>query len=749
MDIPRKDLGRRSFLALGAAGTAAALVLPATGAAAAHSVAARRVSGGLRFVVLTDTHADVDVPTNLANLRRVFAAAEAEEPAFVLNCGDITEYGHDTEFAAYRSTIPDTLFDRLRHVPGNHETRWDASALEAYERYFGASSYSFDADGIHFVALDPTQVLQEPGLYGPDDLRWLHRDLARAGAGTPSLLFQHYPVGGRNYYVNDTDALLEAIEPFSVRGIFAGHIHREENTYLNGLTQVTGLATKGRPVYYVVDRAVAPAGEDALAVTRVQLPPASTPDAPAERVQVAVIALGRRGPGQAIGPVRATAAPVAGGAAFAVDVTASTAATAAFAKVYPQGVFGGAQDGVWTPLQRRANRWTGELGAETLAAGVHRVQVRVEDAAGAGYESTPQVVKDGAGERVAAVAWDDEVGGQVQGALAERDGLVVAASTNGAVTAWRLRRGRPDRQWRTELGAVYRGPAFSADGATLFVPSADHHLYALDAADGGTRWRVDLGSPALSSPAVTAVDGEEVVVVSAGDRLVSLSASGDLRWDVEIPVMSAGRPACDGDRVYAGAGDGRAYAFDARTGARLWSFSTNTRTTAYTRLIYGPWDDVVELLPGGGVLVSTVSGAWALDGATGVQRWMRRGSYIYAPSVMVDDARLLLVDELGVAALVEAATGAQVWTTRTAPRVLNAGPVLDAARSRALVAGTGGLLVSIDLTTGLATPERQLFTANTFSTPVVVDDQLVLGAQDGVVRGVTGLGLLPAGPPPV
>jgi len=107
------------------------------------------------------------------------------------------------------------------------------------------------------------------------------------------------------------------------------------------------------------------------------------------------------------------------------------------------------------------------------------------------------------------------------------------------------------------------------------------------------------------------VDGEETVVVSAGDRVVTLTGSGDVRWDVEIPVMSAGRPACDGERVYAGAGDGQAYAFDARTGARLWSFSTNTRTTAYTRLIYGPWDDVVELLPGGGVLVSTVSGAWA------------------------------------------------------------------------------------------------------------------------------------------
>ncbi len=703
--------------------------------ALATPTTAEPVPGGLRFVVLTDTHADVDVPTNLDGLRRVFAAVEQEDPRFVMNCGDITEYGHDTEYAAYRACIPDGLADRVRHVPGNHEVRWDPTALESYERWFGAPTYSFDVDGIHVVGLDPTQVLQEPGLYGPDDLRWLRRDLTRAGARTPTLLFQHYPIGGRNFFVNDADELLEAIEPFSVRAVFAGHVHREESTHLNGLTQLTGRATKNNPMYYVVERAVGGAGEDALAVTRVTLPPAATPVAPAVREPVGLIVLGRRGPGETLGPVDARARWVPSTGAFSVSVSARRAASSVAARIFPQGRFGGVDDSPWTPLSLARGRWTGALDAAALADGVHRVQVRAEDGAGAGFEVVPRVDKDAGVDRARTI-WEQQPGGRVQGALAERDGLVVAGSTNGTVTAWQVEAAAARRRWRSEVGPVYRGAAFSADGTRVHVASADHHLHALDARTGRRLWATDLRSPALSAPLVTSVDDREVVVCAAGDRLVLLERDGLVRWDVEIPVMSAGRPACDGERVYAGAGDGRAYAYDARTGARLWSFATTTRTTAYTRLIYGPWDDVVELLPDGGVLVSTVTGAWALDGASGTVRWQRPGGYLYPSGVLVEGVGMLLVDEFGLAALLDPATGTAAWTVQTAPRVLNAGPVVGPDGAQALVVGTGGLLVRIDLATGSAEQLRQLFVANTFSTPVLVGDQLVVGAQDGVVRGV-------------
>jgi hypothetical protein len=117
-------------------------------------------------------------------------------------------------------------------VPGNHETRWDPTAKELYRAHFGATPYSFDAAGVHFTAFDPTQPLLEPGHCGTAGLDWLARDLGGLTVGTPAVLFQHFPVGGDHDLVDDQTALLELLARHDVRGLFAGHVHRETVTRL-------------------------------------------------------------------------------------------------------------------------------------------------------------------------------------------------------------------------------------------------------------------------------------------------------------------------------------------------------------------------------------------------------------------------------------------------------------------------------------------------------------------------------------
>ena len=68
-------------------------------------------------------------------------------------------------------------------------------------------------------------------------------------------MFQHFPVGGEHDYVDDQAALLELIAGHDVRGIFAGHVHRETVTRLDGLTQVTLKAVRDDPVFYWADLA--------------------------------------------------------------------------------------------------------------------------------------------------------------------------------------------------------------------------------------------------------------------------------------------------------------------------------------------------------------------------------------------------------------------------------------------------------------------------------------------------------------
>ena len=76
-------------------------------------------------------------------------------------------------------------------------------------------------------------------------------------------------------------------------------------------------------------------------------------------------------------------------------------------------------------------------------------------------------------------------------------------------------------RWRARLGPVYRRPAAGPGGRTLFVPSADGHLYALDADTGLVSWRFAAGAPVLSEPLVT----PEFVVFTAGERLLAVRAA--------------------------------------------------------------------------------------------------------------------------------------------------------------------------------------------------------------------------------
>ena len=200
----------------------------------------------LRFAMVTDTHASPVRAAAAEHLRRVYAAIARRAPDFVLHCGDITDTGLPGEYDLYQRAVPAALHGRIRHVPGNHDVRWDRTAKGLYHERFGPAPYAFDAAGVHFIGFDPTQPLLESGHCGRDGLRWLERDLARLPAATPVLVFQHFPVGADHDDVDDRAALLDLLADHGVRGILAGHIHREEVIRSHGLTQVTLIVVPGR-----------------------------------------------------------------------------------------------------------------------------------------------------------------------------------------------------------------------------------------------------------------------------------------------------------------------------------------------------------------------------------------------------------------------------------------------------------------------------------------------------------------------
>jgi outer membrane protein assembly factor BamB len=77
-------------------------------------------------------------------------------------------------------------------------------------------------------------------------------------------------------------------------------------------------------------------------------------------------------------------------------------------------------------------------------------------------------------------------------------GRVFVSSTNGRVYAFSL---SGSELWRARTGSYVYSPA-ALSGATAYVGSYDHRLYALSQATGRTRWTFDAGAPISGAPTV-------------------------------------------------------------------------------------------------------------------------------------------------------------------------------------------------------------------------------------------------------
>lgn len=144
------------------------------------------------------------------------------------------------------------------------------------------------------------------------------------------------------------------------------------------------------------------------------------------------------------------------------------------------------------------------------------------------------------------------------------DGVVVFGADDGRIYAVEAASG--DIRWRVETGYGVRGSPVRR-GDTLFVGSRDDRLYALGT-DGSERWTVKFGNDVDAGPAV---DSGRVYAGSADYTVAArAAATGDAVWRHEgrAPVTAM---AVDGDIVYAGTDDGRVRAHAADTGEVRWS----------------------------------------------------------------------------------------------------------------------------------------------------------------------------------
>jgi hypothetical protein len=203
--------------------------------------AATAATQSFTFVQISDSHIGFHVkpvnPDALGTLKEAIAkvGALATKPAFMIHTGDISHLTKPDQFDDAAQVIGSAGLD-VHYVPGEHDLLDDTPGKAYLERYGkntkGAGWYSFDHNGVHFIALVNVVNLQPGGMgkLGAEQLAWLADDVKGLSASTPIVVFAHIPLWtiykDWGWGTDDSEQALSLLKRFGSVTVLNGHIHQ-------------------------------------------------------------------------------------------------------------------------------------------------------------------------------------------------------------------------------------------------------------------------------------------------------------------------------------------------------------------------------------------------------------------------------------------------------------------------------------------------------------------------------------------
>ncbi len=281
--------------------------------------------------------------------------------------------------------------------------------------------------------------------------------------------------------------------------------------------------------------------------------------------------------------------------------------------------------------------------------------------------------------------------------------VVRAISPQNGATMWQAQ----VRGANAPEGALFGGGVVY-DNGRIYATNGAGDAAALDAKTGALVWRVRPGGPLRGAPTVA---NDNVYVVSQDNQLFALNpANGATRWNgsgaVEIAgILGASSPAAAQGTVVAGFSSGELNAYRYENGQNLWQdalarTSISTSVTSLSDIDADPVIDAgrVYAVGQGGrmVAIELITGqrVWEINVAGIATPWVA-GDWIF---VVTDDARLLALSRT---------TGGIRWMTQLTRyrdakdkkgRIDWVGPIL--AGDRLVLANSVGQIVYVSPTDG-------------------------------------------------
>lgn len=223
----------------------------------AGPVQAAEARGELSFVQISDSHIGFSKPANpdpLATLNETIARIKAlpTPPAFIIHTGDITHLAKPEQFDTAQQ-IYGSIGIPVHFVPGEHDMV-DGNDPGPYAERFARDSrgdgwYSFDANGVHFVALVNVVRLGDKGMgtLGDAQLAWLKDDLKGKSSSTPIVIYSHFPMWALyedwGWGTQDSLEAMKLLRRFGSVTALNGHVHQIQQKVEGNVSFHSGRST--------------------------------------------------------------------------------------------------------------------------------------------------------------------------------------------------------------------------------------------------------------------------------------------------------------------------------------------------------------------------------------------------------------------------------------------------------------------------------------------------------------------------
>jgi outer membrane protein assembly factor BamB len=288
-------------------------------------------------------------------------------------------------------------------------------------------------------------------------------------------------------------------------------------------------------------------------------------------------------------------------------------------------------------------------------------------------------------------------------------------------------------RWRYESnGTLNLTPA--SDSERVYLPLAGGTIVSLKAKDGQLFWRSELGGELSASPVAdeatiyvaSETTGQPDVSKQSGGALRALGREGGVtQWVTSLMKPLRGALTVSGMKLFGGGADGRAYAFDKRTGGVLWSIPfpspfSGQPVAKNGRVYFGSDDGTI----------------FALEENTGRVLWKYRTTGAIRGPVALTDQKVFFGSGDGYVYAVEEANGRLVWRKRTGAGVeavkLSGESLLAASLDNfAYLLNLNGKMLWKRQLPGRISSQPLMVQETALFTPLSSSAAVVLGLRDG------------------